>query len=105
MKKKVVSLFAVMALTIGTLAGCGSNTAGSSTASSTVSSETVGSSVEASDASNTGDVDTSGIKAGFIFLHDENSTYDLNFLNAAKEACEKLGVECLIKTNSPEGQE
>ena len=70
MKKKVVSLFAVMALTIGTLAGCGSNTAGSSTASSTVSSETVGSSVEASDASNTGDVDTSGIKAGFIFLHD-----------------------------------
>ena len=105
MKKKVVSLFAVMALTIGTLAGCGSNTAGSSTASSTVSSETVGSSVEASDASNTGDVDTSGIKAGFIFLHDENSTYDLNFLNAAKEACEKLGVECLIKTNIPEGQE
>lgn len=105
MKKKVVSLFAVMALTIGTLAGCGSNTAGSSTASSTVSSETAGSSVEASDASNTGDVDTSGIKAGFIFLHDENSTYDLNFLNAAKEACEKLGVECLIKTNIPEGQE
>ena len=29
----------------------------------------------------------SGIKAGFIFLHDENSTYDLNFINAAKEAC------------------
>ena len=33
------------------------------------------------------------VKAGFIFLHDENSTYDLNFINAAKEACEKLGVE------------
>ena len=26
------------------------------------------------------------VKAGFIFLHDENSTYDLNFINAAKEA-------------------
>ncbi len=45
------------------------------------------------------------LKAGFIFLHDENSTYDLNFINAAKEACEALGVECVIKTNIPEGQE
>ena len=27
------------------------------------------------------------LKLGFIFLHDENSTYDLNFINAAKEAC------------------
>ena len=39
------------------------------------------------------EADTSKVKVGFIFLHDENSTYDLNFLNAAKEACEKLGVE------------
>ena len=45
------------------------------------------------------------VKAGFIFLHDENSTYDLNFINAAKEACDKLGVECVMKTNIPEGQE
>ncbi len=45
------------------------------------------------------------LKAGFIFLHDENSTYDLNFINAAKEACEALGVEIVIKTNIPEGQE
>ncbi len=44
------------------------------------------------------------IKVGFIFLHDENSTYDLNFLNAAKAACEKLGVEYMIKTNIDEGQ-
>lgn len=47
----------------------------------------------------------SSVKAGFIFLHDENSTYDLNFINAAKAACEKLGVECVMKTNIPEGQE
>ena len=45
------------------------------------------------------------VKVGFIFLHDENSTYDLNFINAAKEACEKLGVEYKIITNVPEGQE
>ena len=44
-------------------------------------------------------------KVGFIFLHDENSTYDLNFINAAKESCELLGVEYVLKTNIPEGQE
>ena len=41
------------------------------------------------------------IKVGFITLHDENSTYDLNFINAAKAACEKLGVDYVIKTNIP----
>ena len=45
------------------------------------------------------------VKVGFIFLHNENSTYDLNFINAAVEACEKLGVEYISKTNIPEGQE
>lgn len=44
------------------------------------------------------------LKAGFIFLHDENSSYDLNFINAAKAACEALGVEYLFKTNIPEGE-
>ena len=46
-----------------------------------------------------------GVKVGFIFLHDENSTYDLNFLNAAKEACEKQGVEYILKTNIEEGEQ
>ncbi len=45
------------------------------------------------------------VKAGFICLHDENSTYDLNFINAAKEACDSMGIEYVIKTNIPEGQE
>ena len=45
------------------------------------------------------------MKVGFIFLHDENSTYDLNFITAAEEACNKLGVEFIPKTNIPEGQE
>jgi len=45
------------------------------------------------------------MKVGFIFLHDENSTYDLNFITAAEEACKKLGVEFIPKTNIPEGQE
>ena len=45
------------------------------------------------------------VKAGFICLHDENSTYDLNFINAAKEACDEAGIDYEIKTNIPEGQE
>lgn len=47
-------------------------------------------------------------KVGFICLHDENSTYDLNFINGAKGAVEKLGLsedQYVIKTNIPEGQE
>ena len=45
------------------------------------------------------------VKVGFIFLHDENSTYDKNFIVAAEEACNNLGVECVMKKNVPEGQE
>ena len=53
----------------------------------------------------TGDEAAKDFKAGFIFLHDENSTYDLNFINAAKAACDELGVECIIKTNVGESND
>ena len=42
------------------------------------------------------------LKVGFIFLHDENSTYDKNFIDAAKAACENMGVEMVQKTQIPE---
>ena len=48
------------------------------------------------------------IKVGFIFLHDENSTYDLNFINGAKQACSELGLtedQYILRVNVPEGQE
>ncbi|MBQ7580865.1 MAG: BMP family ABC transporter substrate-binding protein [Clostridia bacterium] len=45
------------------------------------------------------------VKVGFIFLHDENSTYDNNFMKAAEEACKELGVEYLFKPNIPESDE
>ena len=45
------------------------------------------------------------LKIGFIFLHDENSTYDLNFINAAKEACEKLGIAYVMHVDIDESQE
>ena len=45
------------------------------------------------------------VKAGFICLHDENSTYDLNFINAAEAACAEMGIEPIFKKGIPEGQE
>lgn len=51
------------------------------------------------------DSGSSDFKVGFICLHDENSTYDKNFIDAANAACDELGVEAVIKTNIPEGQE
>ncbi len=42
---------------------------------------------------------------GFIFLHDENSTYDKNFINGALAACEELNVEYIMKKNIPESAE
>ena len=58
------------------------------------------------DGNNGDDADT--FKVGFIFLHDENSTYDLNFINAAKQACSELGLtedQYILRVNVPEGQE
>ena len=49
--------------------------------------------------------DEQTVKVGFIFLHDEQSTYDLNFMTAAQQACEKLGIEYVNKVGIPEGQE
>ena len=53
--------------------------------------------------------DDDGFKVGFIFLHDENSTYDKNFMDAATAAVTELGLDqetqVFFKTNVPEGQE
>ena len=94
MKKKVVSLLAAMALTVVALTGCGSAAADTTdTAAEAAEGTEETADAEAAD-TETADADTeaaegadmSSVKAGFIFLHDENSTYDLNFLNAAKAA-------------------
>jgi len=54
------------------------------------------------------DTAASDIKVGFICLHDEKSTYDLNFLNGVDEVKETLGLkdsQVIVKTNVPEGDE
>ena len=81
-KKSLIMLLIVAMIAVFSLTACG------------------GSDDEKSD-----DTEGKTVKAGFICLHDENSTYDLNFINAAKEACKNLGIEPEIKTNIPEGQE
>ncbi len=48
------------------------------------------------------------IKIGFIFLHDENSTYDKNFIDAANRAKEALGLtddQVVIKVDIDESAE
>ena len=82
-KKSLILLLALAMIAVFSLTGCGG-----------------------SDDNGGGEEEKDGkVKAGFICLHDENSTYDLNFINAAKEACKDLGIEYEIKTNIPEGQE
>ena len=49
-----------------------------------------------------------GVKLGVILLHDENSTYDLNFIKGVKEAQEALDLDddqVIIKTNIDENNE
>ncbi len=84
--KKILAVVLSVLFVVGCFAGCSS-----SSESGTADNEAA-----------------ANIKVGFIFLHDENSTYDLNFIKAADEACEALGIKeenKIFKTNVPEGQE
>lgn len=107
--KKFLGIFLTVALTASMLVGCGAkadepaNTDAAATEETTEATEETAEATE--EAATEAKASLEGVKAGFIFLHDENSTYDLNFMNAAKAACEALGVEYLTKTNIPEGQE
>lgn len=76
MKKRVLSLITVLAMTVGMLAGCGGS---ADKASADTKTET-----DAESTTTEGEASLADVKVGFIFLHDENSTYDLNFMNAQK---------------------
>lgn len=48
------------------------------------------------------------IKVGFIALHDDNSTYDKNFLDAIRQACKNKNIpdeNLVIRTGIPEEQD
>ena len=82
--KKFLALALVLCMVLG-LAACGGNTDTTSTAST-------------DDAAKT-------LTVGFIFLHDEQSTYDKNFMEAAKAACEAMNVKYVQKTQIPESKD
>ena len=89
--KKILSFLIVAAMLVASvcmLSACGGNSGNS-----------------ASEGESTANAD---FKIGFIFLHDENSTYDKNFLDAAEAATKELGLsaeQVIYKTNIPEGNE
>ena len=95
--KKLFALVLSLAMVLA-LVACGSNNNGGTTNNGGGTTNNGGEGGETSAFAD--------LKVGFIFLHDENSTYDLNFINAAKAACENLGItDYVLKTNVPEGQE
>ena len=88
--KRILAVLLAALFVVAAFAGCSSNSG------------------KKEDTSKAASADASNIKVGFIFLHDENSTYDKNFIQAAEEACKSLGIpekNILKKTNIPEGQE
>ena len=107
--KKVFALLLALAMVFA-LAACGEEPADvSEEPSPTESGEESAESSEApEEPSAEGGIAKEELKVGFIFLHDENSTYDLNFINAAKAAIEELGLtedQYEFRMNVPEGQE
>ena len=97
-----LALVAVMMLA---LVACGSEKTPANTGDSVATDNTSVSTDATTDATPVAD---DSFKIGFIFLHDENSTYDLNFINAAREAQAALGLsddQVIFKTNIPESNE
>ena len=97
--KKIVALLMALCMVFA-LCACGQSAAPAATEAPAADAAADAPAVDATAASD--------LKVGFIFLHDENSTYDLNFMNGAKEACANLGLsddQVIFRTNIPEGQE
>ncbi|MDO4364947.1 MAG: BMP family ABC transporter substrate-binding protein [Clostridia bacterium] len=84
-KKVLAVLLAALMVIVAAFAGCSSSSTGNDDSKDT-------------------STDAKTVKFGLITLHDENSTYDKNFISAAKEAAEACGVELVQKNNIEEGQ-
>ena len=105
MKKfsKVLALCLALVLVVGCFTACGEKTPADDENKVLSIDEVEKTVAKASDP-----VAKEDIKVGFIFLHDENSTYDKNFMDAAAAVQKKLGLkddQVIYKVNIPEGDE
>ena len=105
--KKIIALILAVLFVCGCLVACGSSDGDTDSKATTNAKDGGKQNVIATsdEVVPTEDFSGTGFKAGFIFLHDENSTYDKNFIDAAKKACDELGVECIIKTSVDESND
>lgn len=100
--KKFLALLLALVMVFA-LAACGDDSGSVATDAPTATDDPTASSTPDGTASIPED-----FKVGFIFLHDENSTYDLNFINAANAAIEELGLtedQYEFRYNIPENEE
>ena len=91
--KKILAILLAMVL-VFSLAACGAD-------AGKTEDKTTGAGTDTS-------ADVSSLKLGLICLHDENSTYDKNFIDAFKAAQTALGLsddQVMIKRNVPESNE
>ena len=98
--KKIFALLMATVLAAGCLVSCGGDKKGND--------EDTGNKAKPFVESSFDPVAKEDIKVGFIFLHDENSTYDKNFLDAAKAAQKSLGLrddQVIYKVNVPESND
>ncbi len=107
MKKLLAILLSVCLLLV--FAGCGAANTGSDANNGDDAAKVLSiDEVELTVADTITAVAKEDLKVGFIFLHDANSTYDKNFMDAAEAACDKLGLtddQVFMKTGIPEGEE
>lgn len=106
MSRKILALLMAVLMVAATVAlsACSGNTG--KTDNGTEEAKSTGT---ANDTGKTEEAEISDdFKVGFIFLHDENSTYDKNFMDAAKAAQAKLGLsddQVIFKVGVPEGND
>ncbi len=99
--KKFLSLFLAAVMMLGCMvmfASCGGDKAGKGMTESPLAAPEIKGTVEI----------PSDFKIGFIFLHDENSTYDANFINAAnavKAALKLTDDQVIMVKNVPESDD
>ncbi len=104
MKRRILAMLLALAMVVVALAGCSETPAGNG------GNELLGMSESPIDEVklNVDYTVPEDFKIGFICLHDESSTYDLNFLNAVDAIQEAAGLtdeQVIVKTNVPEGNE